>query len=351
MILLPGVDCMNRPRLRDVADQAGVSIATASLVLNGKGRISDNVKKKVVETAKTLGYKNNLYVPHTLRYKIRPLGMLLLDDFSKTFEWHFVRYIITHIEKVISEKRYYPVLIPVQYESDTKRIMSEILTTKVKGLFSIHYTNSELFTRLEELGIPVVLVNNSDYQRDFFTVCTDDFQGAYEGTLHLLQLGHRDIVHVKYILPEISTFLTDSTIGFQKALDEYGIRQSENRILTVDLYDHDDLERKIQQLFQNNESVSAIYALDDYLAAKIIAALKKLSIRVPEDVSIIAAGDTLNYIDPFIPKISTMQVDIDALGSLSGDLMLKRLHSMTKGIQVIKIKQQIVDRGSCSKRT
>ena len=89
---------MSTPRLRDVAETAGVSIATASLVLNGKGRISENVKNKVVEAAKTLGYKNNLYVPHTLRYKIRPLGILLLDDLSKAFELHFVRNIITHIE-------------------------------------------------------------------------------------------------------------------------------------------------------------------------------------------------------------------------------------------------------------
>jgi LacI family transcriptional regulator len=340
---------MGTPRLHDVAEHAGVSIATASLVLNGKGRISDSVKKKVFEAAKALGYKNNLYVPHTLRHKIHPLGILLLDDFSKAFEWHFVRNIITHIEKVITDKRYYPVLFPVQYESNTKQIMSEILTTKVKGLFSIHYTNKELFNRLEELGLPVVLVNNSDYQRDFFTVCTDDFQGAYEGTLHLLQLGHRDIVHVKYELPEISTFLTDSTIGFQKALDEYSIKLNEDRILTVDLYNHNDLERKIRHLFQSNGSVSAIYALDDYLAAKIIASLRTLSIDVPRDVSIIAAGDTLNYDDPFIPKISTMQVDIEAVGSLSGDLMLKRLNGMTKGLQVIKIKQHIVDRGSCSK--
>lgn len=338
---------MSTPRLRDVAETAGVSIATASLVLNGKGRISENVKNKVVEAAKTLGYKNNLYVPHTLRYKIRPLGILLLDDLSKAFELHFVRNIITHIEKAITEKRYYPVLIPVQYGSDTKQIMSEILTTKVKGLFSIHYTNKKLFDRLEELGLPVVLVNNSDYQREFFTVCTDDFQGAYEGTLHLLQLGHRDIVHVKYVLPEISTFLADSTIGFQKALAEYGISHKENRILTVDLYDHNDLQKQIRNLFQNNGSITAIYALDDYLAAKIIETLKTMSINVPNDVSIIAAGDTLNYNDPFIPQISTMRVDIDAVGSLSGDLMLKRLGGLTKGLQVIKVKQHIVDRGSC----
>ena len=75
------------------------------------------------------------------------------------------------------------------------------------------------------------------------------------------------------------------------------------------------------------------------------------AISIPQDMSIIAAGDTLNYDDLFIPKITTMCVDVDALGSYSGNLMLKRFSKRSKGIEVVKIKQQLINRGSCRQAT
>jgi LacI family transcriptional regulator len=338
---------MIKPRLHDVAKEAGVSIATASLALNGKGRISAGVKRKVLDAAKKLGYKNRLYVPYTLQHKIRPVGLLLYEDQLKSFEWHFVRRIISHIEEELVKEHYYPVFIPVKYDSDARYLLTEILTAKVKGLFSVHYSNFELFSRLEELGVPVVLVNNSNFQSTFYTVCTDDFQASYEGTLHLLELGHRNIAYIKYSLPDISTFISDSTIGFKKALDEYHVELPDENILHVNLYDRVEMKKKVHTLMRINHAVSAIFALDDYLAAQIIAILHALSISIPQDMSIIAAGDTLNYDDLYVPKITTMRVDVDALGSYSGNLMLKRFSKKSKGIEVIKIKQQLINRGSC----
>ena len=341
---------MNKLRLSDVAKEAGVSIATASLVLNGKGRISEKVQIRVLDAAKRLGYKNNLSVPFTLRHKIRPVGILLYEDHLKSFEWHFVRKIITRIEEVLEKERYYPVFIPVKYNSDTRYLLTELLTTKVKGVFSVHYSNQELFTRLEELGVPLVLVNNSNFQSTFYTVCTDDFQASYEGTKHLLELGHRGIVYVRYSLPDISTFISDSAIGFKKALDEFNVHLPDRNILTVDLYDHAEMKKKLSTLIKSSDTITAIFALDDYLAAKIIALLESLSISVPQEMSIIAAGDTLNYDDPFIPRITTMRVDADALGLFSGNLMLERLGKRSRNIQVIKIKQHLINRESCKRR-
>ena len=72
-----------------------------------------------------------------------------------------------------------------------------------------------------------------------------------------------------------------------------------------------------------------------------------MGIRVPEDVSLIAPGDVLDYSEPFIPPITTMRIDTAMMGQLAGELLLKRLRDPGLGLQVLKVKQQLVERGSC----
>jgi LacI family transcriptional regulator len=341
---------LERPTLADVARDAGVSITTVSLVLNGKGRISAPVREKIMASARRLGYRNELSSPYAVKQRIRPLAALVYQDPLKAFEWGFVRGILQAIEDAIRGHAYSMVMIPVRYDSNPRYLFTNLLTVKAGGVFSVHYQNPELFERLERHGIPVVLVNNSNFQDRLFTVCTDDFQAAYEGVRHLLNLGHREIAYASYSLPDISTFLDDSLIGFRKAMGELGLAVPASRLLRMDLYDNAGILSALRRLFAQAPVPTAIYALDDYLAAKILALLGRLGLSVPRDVSIIAAGDTLDYENPYVPQITTMRVDRDALGSFSGDLMVRRLKKQRSELQVLNIKQHLVERGSCQRR-
>ena len=340
---------MSSPKLKDVAQRAGVSISTASCVLNGKGNISKEVRERIYKAAKHLGYRKNLYASYMAQRKSYHIAILIHEDYEKAFEWNFIRHMIIQLESVITKEGYYPVMIPVNLGLKTVQVLEKILASGAGAIFSIHYGNQELFTQLEDQNIPVIVINNSNFQDKFHSVCVDDFQGAYEGALYLIRLNHRKIAYIEYNRPEVPSVLADRFIGFKKALDEQNLEFPHDYKITINLYDRDELHNKLQALFSGTNKPTALFAHDDYLAARVIVEIVNLKLKVPEDLSIIAPGDTLDYNQPYIPKITTLSINTDLLGKIAGELMITRLKHNPDDIQVLKIKQQLIERGSCKK--
>lgn len=338
---------MSNVTLRDVAQEAGVSLSTASLVLNGKGQISQDVRERVIDAARKLDYVKPIYTPSSAVKPINHIAILVFEDYEKAFVWNFFRRIIIQLEAIITEERYYPVIIPVSIDQNPHEILEKVIFSKVGGLFSIDFGNQELFQQLEDREIPVVAINNSDFQSQFYTVCTDNFQGAYEGTLHLLELGHTHIAYVEYHRSDVPSVMNDRFIGFKKALDENNLDFPDEHRITVDLFDMAKLEHELRKIFKRKQPPTAIFAHDDCLAARITVALQNMQLRVPDDISIIAPGDTLDYNQPFIPRITTMRINNELMGRLAGEMLLERLKKQHQDQHVLKVNQQLVKRGSC----
>jgi DNA-binding LacI/PurR family transcriptional regulator len=263
--------------------------------------------------------------------------------------FYFIRPIIVEIERSLVQEGLSLVLLPTFSSSDAEDIVRKILASKAKAVFSIHYGNEKLFRSLEDEGIPVVVVMNNNFQDTLYSVCVDDFQGAYEGCLHLLRLGHTSIGYVDYPRPELPAVVVDRFFGFRKALEEYAVPFSPNLRLTTDLHEREALRAGLRTLFLLSERPTALFAHDDYFAARVIAELSDLGIHVPADVSIIAPGDVLDYSEPFVPQITTMRINTALMGQISADLIVNRLRRNPEDIHVLKVKQQLVDRGSCRK--
>jgi len=114
-----------------------------------------------------------------------------------------------------------------------------------------------------------------------------------------------------------------------------------NAYVEIDLYDMGELVSRLERLMKGSKRTSALFAHDDYLAARTTVALGTLGFKVPDDVSIIAPGDTLDYNQPYIPRITTMRIDTDMLGKLAGEMMINRLQHRPAEIIVVKVKQQL----------
>ncbi|GAK59072.1 transcriptional regulator, LacI family protein [Candidatus Vecturithrix granuli] len=342
---------INTVTLKDVARAAGVSPSTASLVLNGKGQLSQGVRDRVYEAARKLEYIKPVYIPSIAAKQSSHIAILIFEDYEKAFIWNFFRRIIIQLEAIISKERYYPVIIPVSLEQNTYDIFEKVVLSRAGGLFSIDYGNQILFRQLEDQGIPVVVINNSGFQRQFYSVCVDDFHGACEGARYLLDFGHRQLAYLEYHRPDMPSLIHDRFIGFKKALDEEQIIFPEERRIAVNLYNMDELAQALGNLFQQKEAPTAIFAHDDFLAAHIIVALKNMHLRIPEDVSLIAPGDTLDYDQPYIPQITTMRINNELMGKLAGEMILERLKNQSGELHGLKVNQQLVERGSCRRIT
>jgi LacI family transcriptional regulator len=334
-------------RLQEVARRAGVSLATASLALSGKGRISAAVRTRVQQAAGELGYRAKPAPAPRAEGAGARIGILHPDD--RDYEWNFIRPTILELERAMHLKEYAPVLIPVSAKTGAEHLATLVAAAGASAVFALHCANEKVFAELEARGVPVVIINNSQYQDRFFSVCVDDFQGAYEGTLALVSLGHQSIAFVEYERPDTPAVVADRFIGFRKAIDENHLSFPPEQRITIPFMDARRLEKKLGALFLRAHPPTAIFAHDDYLGLFVIAALAKLGLAVPRDVSLVAPGDVLDYSLPLVPQISTMKINTMLLGRIAANLMFDRIKSNHDDLHVLKVKEQLVMRDTCRK--
>jgi LacI family transcriptional regulator len=263
------------------------------------------------------------------------------------YEWNFVRPTILELGHSLLDRGCQPVLLPISARAEPETVIRLIEAAGAAGVFPIQFTGARVFSELESRGIPVVVINTSDLQDEFSTVSVDDFRGAYEGTRHLLGLGHRSIAFVEYERPDFPAVVADRFIGFRKALEEQGVSFSPDQRITIPFMDEMRLEKDLSALFGHPRRPTAIFAHDDYLGLYILRVLARLSLSVPEDVSLIAPGDVLDYTLPLMPQITTMRIDTALIGKIAASIMMERLGRSGGGIQVIKVKEQLVKRATC----
>lgn len=334
---------MPHARLKDVARKAKVSVATVSLVLSDKGRISQAVRGRVREAAASMGYR-----PRSAsrgRAAGATVGILCAED--RQYEWNFIRPTILELEHALHQRGHTPVLIPVGSRADPEKTVQHVQDSGVRAVFSLQISAAAVFSGLREHGVQVVVINTSGFQDRLDSVCVDDFQGAYEGTRYLLGLGHRSVAFVEYARPESPAVVADRFIGFRKALDEQRVGFPLERRITVPFMDTARLEKKLGVLFGRNGRPTAIFAHDDYLGLYVIEVLRRMGLSVPGDVSLVAQGDVLDYGLPLMPQITTMRIDTALLGKIAANLMFDRMRSAEPGPHVLKVKEQLMRRASC----
>jgi LacI family transcriptional regulator len=340
-------------KLTDVAEKAEVSPSTVSLILNGKGKFSEEVREKVLKAAEDLGYLKNMFASAMATRRITHIGILVHEDESKAFEWHFIRQMIISIETIITAGGFFPIIVPISHNQDSSEILAKVVASGSGAIFSIHFCRRDLFRMLEDRSVPVVVVNNPALQGEFCTVCVDDYHGAFVGTNHLISLGHKRIGYVDYPRPDQLAVLADRCIGYRKALNAAGLDASAELCVSVNLDDQADIRTKVNGLMAKFDP-TALFIHDDYLAAHVVCALQDIGLPAlgqcgSGTVSIIAPGDTLDYNQPYIPRISTMSIDTAMMGTLAGELMLKRLSGALERTTVLKVSEQLIDRGSTSR--
>jgi LacI family transcriptional regulator len=330
-------------KLQDVATAASVSLATASLALSGKGRISSEVRARVREAAEKLGYrtKSSGRTLQTLRGV--PVGILHAE--GRAYEWNFLRPTILELERCLRQKGCLPVLVPVPESGD--HVVQTVLDAGARAVFCLQAYNEKVLTDLHKRSVRVIVINNSSYQHRFSSVCVDDFQGAYEGTLALFSLGHRVIAFVEYERPESPAVVADRFIGFRKALEERHAAFSAEQRVTIPFMDAKRLSRRLESIFSRPARPTAVFAHDDYLGLYVISALRELGLEVPRDVSLVAPGDVLDYSLPLMPQITTMRIDTQLLGRLAVNLLADALRGEEEQVHVLKLKEQFVMRQSC----
>jgi LacI family repressor for deo operon, udp, cdd, tsx, nupC, and nupG len=337
---------MKKPTLKAIAKASGVSIATVSFALSGKGKISKDMSEKILQIASEMGYERQDRKYQRKQSEVRRITIMTYVNQEWAYAWNLVTPIINSIENSTALKDYEIILIPVQDPENIEGLFKNILDSQAEGIISIHYAEPLLFKRLEEMKIPALIVNNSKLLNEVCTVCSDDFEGAYNLTMFMIEKGHRRILYIDYYREHQESVLSDRFIGFKKAMMELCSEQEVVHI-TIGLFDVQVLKAELKTYLDAPEPPTAIFAHDDRLAQIIITQLETMGYRVPEDLSIVAPGDVLDYSCPITPRITTMSIQTTVLGHVAAEKMKSLIDDHHVDVHGLKVSQRLVDRGSC----
>jgi LacI family transcriptional regulator len=335
-----------KPKLNDVATLAKVSLSTASLALSDQGRLSAETRERVLEAARSLGYKHRQRHTQTALPEMRDIALLFDIDPEWAMVLHLVRPLIHEFERTLRHVGFNTVLVPISRSESTHDVLEKIRCTRAIGVATIHFAPPELVALLESAGVPVIVIMNSNFQDRFYTVCVDDFQGAYEGTSYLVKCGHLRLGYVDCLRPDLPVLPVDRFFGFKKAIEEYHLEFDDSMRRRISLEDDGAAIIALEDLLHSHPDISAIFALDDDVAVRVVAMLRRLGIEVPERISVLSPGDMLDYSLCYVPQITTMRIDTTYMGRIAGQMMHNRIAHNPQELHVLKVKQQLVKRGS-----
>ncbi|MBN2046643.1 MAG: LacI family DNA-binding transcriptional regulator [Anaerolineaceae bacterium] len=304
--------------IRDVAAAAGVSRQTVSRALNNKGEISEETRQKVMEIAGQLGYRPSIVARGLSTNRTYTIGLLVPDVRHDLFAR-----LVHSAEHHAARHGYNLFLRNTHRDSDDERgALESLWDHRVDG--AILYSSflppeqiREYAARFQHL----VLINTNQINSGdphLAVINVDDPQGAYLAARHLIEHGHQHIGFVGYSEPSTSGF--KRVIGYQQALDEFGLSGSEQVWRIPYEHDPEQIEALCAQI-TTQSPVSAVLAHNDLLAIELIQTLRSMGKRVPEDVAVVGFDD-IRVASIVSPTLTTVAIDAEHLGSLAIDTLL-----------------------------
>ncbi|MFY9712258.1 MAG: LacI family DNA-binding transcriptional regulator [Microbacterium sp.] len=269
----------------EVARLAGVSTATVSRALSGRGHVSESARERVRVAAQELGYVVSSRASSLASGRTKNIGVIVpfLD------RWFFSA-VLSGVSSALMRQGYDITLYNITADRDVR---SEVFDTflrrqRVDAVIAVSIELDENETQqLLDLGLPVIAIGGPNPKLDTLTV--DDVAVAQLATEHLIGLGHRDIAHIG-ANPEFDLDFhipTHRRLGFEKALVKVGIPLNHAFLEPADFTVGGGYRAAKQLLGRPGPRPTAVFAASDEMAIGAILAARDLGFQVPEDLSVV----------------------------------------------------------------
>lgn len=324
--------------ITDVASKAGVSASTASRVMTGAANVSPELRKKVLAAVEELQYKPNLVARSLASKSTRMLGLIVPE-----IEHPFYGTIADATETAAYERGYVLLVASAHEDAARERAYVEAVVNRwVDGLIFVRVQAEANVSYLSELGLPVVVLDRSVGERKVHFVGVDNVAVGYNATKHLLDLGHRRILHLCGPLDFV--IAQHRLQGYTQALHEAGVAIDPSLCVVCD-YRIPLARATLSRVLAEDLPFSAIFAGSDYLAIGAMQALAEHGLRIPGDVSLVGVDD----IAPaalVTPPLTTVAQPLRQMATTAVDLLLKLIQGQQRVRQRILLPTQLIVRGS-----
>lgn len=321
--------------IKEVAAEAGVSVATISRVFNGKGPVRESTSRRVMETAQALHYAPHGAARSLSMRRTHTVGLLLPD-----LHGEFFSEVIRGIDGETRRAGYH--LLVSGFHSDQQEMTAVLraMRGRVDGLIvmSPEREAAVLCAHLPA-DLPVVLLNNLSGAAQ--AIAIDNYGGAVAMVKHLLGIGHRRIAFIKG--PAKNADACERLRGYRDAIGTAICLEVDGDFSEEAGY------RAVRNLLQLEQHPSAIFAANDAMAIGALSALREAGVIVPDDIALCGFDDIpiARYVTP---PLTTVNVAIAELGRRAFEVLETRLQDGQEDNQREILPTTLVIRESCGAR-
>lgn len=301
----------------DVAKYADVSETIVSYVINNNRYVDKNKRERVEEAIRVLNYRPN-NVARALKGKQSNQIIFIADQITNEY---FSR-IVSEMDKFAYNKGY---LISLCANRNTQEFVSQVISRQYDGIIisSISFPE-EYVKQFADANIPLVLFMNRRYHnlpKNVGIIDSGLYSGARDCVKYLVAKGRKHILYLDRISSKgtISTMDDLRLSGFADQMSESKLGFTKEQII-AGCYSEEQVEGEIIKRIQNGLKVDGIFGRNDMLACVAMSAVKKLNLKVPEDISVI--GFDNSSISRFCsPKLTTMEMQREEISKAAIDML------------------------------
>lgn len=326
------------PTIKDIATKLGIAVSTVSKGLNGASDISEEMRQLVLDTAVEMGYSSK---------RVQKMGnrkvCILIENMEYENIDQFGYEIIVGFKLSAARRHCNVTVIPTNLNMQTEdKFDSYMLRYGYSGAFLLGFTlHDDYINQLYKTTVPTVLLDNCIPNKNVGYVGTDGYEGIDLAVRYLAENGHTKIALLN---GSKNSMVTDERLlAFTQSMEKNALIVNPN-LIAHGWFVPDCAKYHVSAFLENG--ATAIVCASDLIASGVLAELKRLGKRVPEDISVIGYDD-LPIAQHLTPSLTTVRQDRVCIGK-SAFMMLEELISNVS-ISKLLLRPQLIVRNSTGK--
>lgn len=270
--------------IHEVAREAGVSVSTVSRTINGTAFVAEDKRLAVEEAMSALGFRPNYLAKTLMTGRSMSIGVIAEDIVSP-----YYADVIRGIEHAMLDTLYQPIVNSGHWSRRYEtRAIETLIYRKVDGLLLLGSTLPDETLREMATRVPLVVFGRQVSGLEEHSLTLDQHRGAYLATRHLIELGHRSIVHLRG--PAEQQDSEERLSGYRRALEDNDLPVRPELELPGDFLEQPAYQA-LTHLLDARVPFTAVFAANDQMAAGARLALYRKGLRVPDDISLVGFDD------------------------------------------------------------
>ena len=315
-------------KIKDLAKQLNLSVATISKALKDSHEISPETKQRVFELAKKLNYTPNPYASSLRKHSSKTIAVVLPEVADSFFSLA-----INGIESVAHDKGYH-VLIYLTHESFEREeaILKEFQSGRVDGILmsvSGETCTSDHVKEVIAAGMPLVFFDRVCEDVETAKIITDDFESSYNATNHLIRMGCKKVMYLS-ALPSLSINLKRIE-GYKKALTDNAIESTDADIISCNS-DAEGNYKIIRNLLDNKDKPDGLIASVEKLTTPVYLACRDLNLSIPGNIKVISFTN-LPAALILTPTLTTVTQHAFEMGKTAASVLFKALEKSSYNLK------------------